>query len=122
MSPSTTCTRRTIRDHAACQAQIDERERAIDAGHGTGVDALIVDCSYTRDEYPAKQGWGHGTFDAALAMALRVGAQSPVLHPPRADPQRRRAGSRVRRSAGALRRRLACLQVYLAYEGLEVEL
>src|SRR5205823_2281147 len=28
-----------------------------------GVDALIVDCSYTVEEYPARQGWGHGTFD-----------------------------------------------------------
>ena len=42
-----------------------------------GVDALIVDCSYTQaEEYPAKQGWGHGTFDSALAMALRVGAKA----------------------------------------------
>ena len=40
------------------------------------VDALIVDCSYTREEYPAKQGWGHGTFDAAIATAKRVGAKT----------------------------------------------
>jgi phosphoribosyl 1,2-cyclic phosphodiesterase len=28
------------------------------------------------EEYPAKQGWGHGTFDGALEMALRVGAKA----------------------------------------------
>ncbi|MEQ8315037.1 MAG: MBL fold metallo-hydrolase [Gammaproteobacteria bacterium] len=34
-----------------------------------GVDALIIDSSYTRAEYPAKVGWGHGTFDTSIAVA-----------------------------------------------------
>lgn len=35
----------------------------------TGVDVLIVDTAYTDDEYPAKKGWGHGSFSSSIAMA-----------------------------------------------------
>jgi phosphoribosyl 1,2-cyclic phosphodiesterase len=33
------------------------------------VDALIVDSSYTDNEYAAKRGWGHGTYDSAIQLA-----------------------------------------------------
>lgn len=39
------------------------------------VDLLIVDTSYTIEDYPAKQGWGHGTFDANIAMAREAGVK-----------------------------------------------
>jgi phosphoribosyl 1,2-cyclic phosphodiesterase len=87
-----------------------------------GVDALIVDCSYTIEEYPARQGWGHGTFDAALEMALRAGARALYCthhEPPRGDDELEAA------FAQALARfegRLGALRVVLAHEGLEVEL
>jgi phosphoribosyl 1,2-cyclic phosphodiesterase len=87
-----------------------------------GVDALIVDCSYTIEEYPARQGWGHGTFDAALEMALRAGARALYCthhEPTRGDDELEAA------FAQALARfegRLGALRVVLAHEGLEVEL
>jgi phosphoribosyl 1,2-cyclic phosphodiesterase len=87
-----------------------------------GVDALIVDCSYTVEEYPARHGWGHGTFDAALEMALRVGARTLYCthhEPTRSDDELEAV------FAQALSRfegRLGSLQVVLAYEGLQVEL
>ena len=34
-----------------------------------GVDALIIDSSYTSAEYMSKQGWGHGTYDSAIKLA-----------------------------------------------------
>ncbi len=40
-----------------------------------GVDVLIADCSYTREEYPGKRGWGHGTFDSSIAYARSAGAK-----------------------------------------------
>lgn len=36
-----------------------------------GVDALIVDASYTEEEYVFKKGWGHGTYQSGLNLAVR---------------------------------------------------
>jgi phosphoribosyl 1,2-cyclic phosphodiesterase len=107
--------------HAAAARDIARRQQEIDAAM-EGVDALIVDCSYTIEEYPAKQGWGHGTFDGALEMALRVGAKALYCthhEPTRSDDELETA------FAEALARfegRLNGLRVVLASEGLEVEL
>jgi len=38
-----------------------------------GVDVMISDASYTPEEYPAKKGWGHGTYDMGMAMARDAG-------------------------------------------------
>lgn len=107
--------------HAAAQHEIARRQAEIDRAM-EGVDALIVDCSYTLEEYPAKQGWGHGTFDAALEMALRVGARALYCthhEPTRADDELEAVFAQaLARFAG----RLEHLAVVLAYEGLEVEL
>ena len=106
--------------HDAFQAHIDQRERAI-AKAMNGVDALIVDCSYTREEYPAKKGWGHGTFDAALAMAIRVGARALYCthhEPTRGDDELEAVFDEVLARFGPLPNGL---QVFLAYEGMEVE-
>jgi phosphoribosyl 1,2-cyclic phosphodiesterase len=99
----------------------ERRQHEIDAAMA-GVDALIVDCSYTVEEYPARQGWGHGTFDGALEMALRVGARALYCthhEPTRSDDELEAV------FAQALARfdgRLGSLRVVLAHEGLEVAL
>lgn len=41
-----------------------------------GVDVLIADSAYTVPEYPAKKGWGHGTFDSCLELAAKAGAKA----------------------------------------------
>jgi phosphoribosyl 1,2-cyclic phosphodiesterase len=107
--------------HGPYQTYIEQRQRAIDrAMHG--VDALIVDCSYTGDEYPAKRGWGHGTFDAALATAVRVGAGTLYCthhEPTRSDDELEAVFADALKRHGPLP---AGLRVVLAYEGLEVDL
>jgi phosphoribosyl 1,2-cyclic phosphodiesterase len=107
--------------HAEAQREIDSRNHEIDRAMA-GVDALIVDCSYTIEEYPAKRGWGHGTFDAALETALRVGARALYCthhEPTRGDAELEAVFAQaVARFAD----RLGGLTVTLAYEGLEVEL
>ena len=53
-----------------------------------GVDVLITDATYTEDEYKAKVGWGHGTFQTCFAMAQSVSAKSVVFthhEPTRSD-------------------------------------
>jgi phosphoribosyl 1,2-cyclic phosphodiesterase len=109
-------------EHAAFAAHVVQRTTAID-DLARGVDALIVDCSYTRDEYPAKRGWGHGTFDSALALAVRTGARQLYCthhEPTRGDDELEAVfAEAMARHAGHLP---DGLQVFLAYEGMEVEL
>lgn len=107
--------------YAAEETRIARREHEI-ALAMDGVDALICDCSYTIDEYPAKRGWGHGTFDAAIALALRVGARSLYCthhEPTRSDDELEAVFGAV---LARWRDRLGDLRVVLAYEGLEVAL
>ncbi|MCE5182689.1 MAG: MBL fold metallo-hydrolase [Betaproteobacteria bacterium] len=56
------------------QMLIDDKEKTILAAMN-GVDVLIADSSYTTEEYPAKKGWGHGTFDSTIAMGKKAGAK-----------------------------------------------
>jgi len=107
--------------HAPFQANMEQRQRDIDLAM-QDVDALIVDSSYTREEYPSKQGWGHGTLDSALTAAIRVGAKALYIthhEPTRGDDELEAAFADVMARHQPLP---ASLKVFLAYEGMEVEL
>jgi phosphoribosyl 1,2-cyclic phosphodiesterase len=107
--------------HPVFEKHMAKRAHAIDQAM-SGVDALIVDCSYTHEEYPAKQGWGHGTFDAALAMAIRVGAKALYCthhEPTRSDDELEAVFADLLARHAPLPEGL---NVILAYEGLEVDL
>lgn len=54
---------------------LEEKRREIHSALA-GVDVLIADASYTLEEYPAKKGWGHGTFDSCMALAESIGAKT----------------------------------------------
>lgn len=60
--------------YAEYQGFVDDKAKEI---HGAmaGVDVLIADCSYTQAEYPAKKGWGHGTYHTSIDYARRSGAK-----------------------------------------------
>ncbi|MCC6750371.1 MAG: MBL fold metallo-hydrolase [Deltaproteobacteria bacterium] len=49
-----------------------------------GADLLVYDAQYLPEEYPAKVGWGHSTFErgAALARAAGVGQLALTHHDP----------------------------------------
>lgn len=52
------------------------------------IDLLISDSAYTEKEYPAKKGWGHGTFDACIRLGQQVRAKKLCLthhEPTRSD-------------------------------------
>ena len=60
--------------YAECQTFVEEK--AADIRHAMkGVDVLIADCSYTAQEYPAKKGWGHGTFNSSIQYAKDAGVK-----------------------------------------------
>ena len=61
-------------DHTLYQTFVDEKAAGIRRAM-LGVDVLIADCSYTEQEYPAKKGWGHGTFHTSIQYAREAGAK-----------------------------------------------
>ena len=75
--------------YAEYQTMVDEKQQQMDEVV-RGVDVLIMDCSYTAAEYPAKKGWGHSTFDYAIALARRAGVKKLVCthhEPTRSDDE-----------------------------------
>jgi phosphoribosyl 1,2-cyclic phosphodiesterase len=87
-----------------------------------GVDVLIADSAYTIEEYPAKKGWGHGTFDSSIELAIAAGVK--VLYCTHHEPTRS-DDDLERVFAAALGRhaaKLNGLEVRLAREGEEVVL
>lgn len=68
---------------------IAEKEREIIAAM-QGVDVLVADSSYSRDEYPMRKGFGHGTFDSSIRMAREAKVKKLVCthhEPTRSDDQ-----------------------------------
>lgn len=87
-----------------------------------GVDVLIADCAYTVEEYPAKKGWGHGTFDSAIQLALAAGVKSLYCthhEPTRSDDELERVFAAA---LGRYADQLNGLNVQLAREGFEIVL
>lgn len=72
-------------EYAEYQSFVDEKQAAIIRGM-QGVDVLIADTSYTAQEYPAKVGWGHGTFASSIQYAVQAGAK--VLYCTHHEPTR----------------------------------
>lgn len=108
-------------EYAEFQHIIDEKDRSIVEAI-RGVDVLVADSSYTPAEYPAKRGWGHGTFDTSIELGRRAGVKKVVCthhEPTRFDDDLERvfaeALERNPRSAGYP-------EAVLAREGLEIEL
>jgi phosphoribosyl 1,2-cyclic phosphodiesterase len=69
------------------QSLIEEQRRSI-IEDIRGVDILIADSAYTIEEYPSKKGWGHGTFDSSIELAIAAEAKILVCthhEPTRSD-------------------------------------
>ena len=76
-------------EYAEFQSFVDAKwDEVVLAMHG--VDALIVDSSYTNEEYASKQGWGHGTYNSGIKLAMA--AQAKKLFFTHHEPTRTDAG------------------------------
>lgn len=76
-------------EYASTQQFIDDKLAEVVRAM-TGVDALIIDSSYTDAEYPQKKGWGHGTYASSLHMARLASVKKLFLthhEPTRTDQQ-----------------------------------
>lgn len=95
------------------ESQKQEVRTAID-----GVDALIVDSSYTDREYAKRIGWGHGTFDAAMQLADNTRVKKLFLthhEPTRSDDEL----EAIFQSLLSKHDDKTAFEVYLAKEGEE---
>jgi phosphoribosyl 1,2-cyclic phosphodiesterase len=82
---------------------------------------LIHDSMFTSDEYASHQGWGHSTYDEAVALALDADVDTLVLFhhkPERTDDEVDRQTEMCRALAA---RRGAKLRVIAAAEGLTLD-
>lgn len=71
------------------QSFIDQKQQEIILAI-KDVDALIIDSSYTDEEYTAKKGWGHGTYPSAIKLASKANVKRLFFthhEPTRTDKQ-----------------------------------
>ncbi|MFA6014004.1 MAG: MBL fold metallo-hydrolase [Gallionellaceae bacterium] len=105
--------------YAEVQGLIEEQRRSIVKAM-RGVDILVADSSYTLEEYPSKKGWGHGTFDSSIQLAVDAGVK--ILYcthhePTRSDDELEKVfAAALARHAG----KVGDLDIRLAREGAEI--
>ena len=106
--------------YAEYQALVEEQRQSI-VNAIKGVDILIADSAYTPKEYPAKKGWGHGTFDSCIELALAAGVKKLYCthhEPTRSDDELEKVFSdALARHAG----KAGAPEICLAKEGEEIE-
>lgn len=101
---------------AAAQAANERIE-----GFFAGADLLVHDTQYTEEEYESgKIGWGHSSFEHAIAAAGRAGVKRLAFfhhEPLRTDAQIDALAARYCREGGG-----GIPQVFFAREGMEIDL
>ena len=106
-------------DYAEYQRLIDsQRQSIVDAIRG--VDIIVADASYTPDEYLTKKGWGHGTFDSCIQLALDAGAKT--LYCTHHEPTRDDDALELVFAQALARNNQTTLNIRLAREGDEIML
>jgi phosphoribosyl 1,2-cyclic phosphodiesterase len=108
-------------EYAAYQAMVEQKQKQVD-DFLRGIDVLVADSSYTAAEYPAKRGWGHGTFDTTIAWGRRIGAKKVVCthhEPTRFDDDLEKVFAEVLERYPHAE---GDPEILLAREGLEIEL
>jgi phosphoribosyl 1,2-cyclic phosphodiesterase len=87
-----------------------------------GVDVLIADAAYTSDEYKTKKGWGHGTYDYCIDMAIKAEARSLYFthhEPTRSDDELDLIKKQLDKLFSSSAKTPS---FHIAYEGLEINL
>ena len=85
-----------------------------------GADLLVYDTQYTQEEYASKVGWGHTTFEHALAVAKKTKVKRMALYhhdPTRTDTQIEALAEKYCRTDES-----GDTDVFFAQEGMRIEL
>ncbi len=80
-------------------------------------DLLVHDTQYTEKEYKTHMGWGHSTYRYAIKQAMKGNVKRLALF--HYDPERTDAEISY---FGKLVKRIKSIEIFPAYEGLEIEL
>ncbi|AEF86300.1 beta-lactamase domain protein [Treponema primitia ZAS-2] len=100
-------------------AALEENEKLVQFYRNA--DVLIHDCQYTAAEYEAdKRGWGHCTYEYAIATALKAKVKKLILFhhdPRRTDQQLTALEAKYRAQLGAG----TGLELIMAREGLTIQ-
>ncbi len=79
------------------------------------IDVLVIDSSYTLEEYANRQGWGHGTHQSSMELAKKAKAKKLYFthhEPTRSDAELEAIAKNLKKDNS--------FEQFLAYEGLEV--
>lgn len=86
-------------------------------------DLLIFDAQYTTEEYPAKVGWGHSTFDDAIDVATKANVKRLAFfhhEPTRPDEALEAIEKECQKKVLKMGRK--DVHVFMAREGMEIDL
>ena len=106
-------------DYEQFQRFLDEKQKEV-ALAMKDVDALIIDSSYTPEEYATKRGWGHGTYESAIKLAAAANAKKLFFthhEPTRSDAEL----DEIHLALLASNPAPAC-QLFIAREGIDIHL
>ena len=87
-----------------------------------GVDVLIMDAQYDREEYRRHVGWGHGCVDEVVALALEAEVKHLFLFHHDPDHDDARISQMTAHARQLVTRQKGALKVEAAREGLGLEL
>ena len=87
-----------------------------------GADALVIDAQYDAEEYKSHMGWGHGSVDDVVALALRGQVKRLFLfhHDPEHDDDK--ISEMVEQARKLVAAQGSSLLVEAAQEGVSCEL
>lgn len=105
-------------EYAMYQTLIEQKDGSI-LERVRGVDVLVADSSYTEAEYPAKKGWGHGTFDTCIQMAENTKVSQLFLT--HHEPTRDDAALEAVFGESLKKRTVQGCEIELAREGVLIE-
>jgi phosphoribosyl 1,2-cyclic phosphodiesterase len=106
-------------DGAVYDTRADWRERCLAFVRGARL--LVHDTTYTAEEYARHRGWGHSSYDDAVALAIEAGVERLVLFhhkPERADDEIDRRADECRELVA---KRGATLEIIAAAEGMTID-
>ena len=86
-----------------------------------GAAVLVHDATYTEDEYEPHRGWGHSTYDDAVALAIESGVETLVLFHHRPERTDDELDARLAECRAATARSGLTLRVIAAAEGMELD-
>ncbi|PIU20786.1 MAG: hypothetical protein COT18_00395, partial [Elusimicrobia bacterium CG08_land_8_20_14_0_20_59_10] len=87
-----------------------------------GSDLLIREAQYTQEEYSARRGWGHSTFDDAVLEALNAGAKKLAIFHHDPDHTDDMMDGYIRYCRGLAQKAAGGTDCFAARDGLRIEL